>query len=273
MYQRISQRAKRILDLANEEALRRRHEYIGTEHILAGVVQERDGIGAAVLREYGVGPEKLAEAITQFNRDGERPPALRQLPLTPRARTALQNAVDESRTLGQDVPDSPHVLLGLLRERDGLATHVLKYLGVDADRARAAILKALGAKMELKDIVNQPPQSAAPRAVFPRDAAATTASARSGEAPPNAGIESLIGRRVVLDSAGTLVYLGTLTAVRPDGYWLDDADVHDCRDGHANKELYVCESARDGVRANRQRVFVFRDAVVSVSLLSDVVVD
>lgn len=270
MFQRVSPQVKRILDLANDEALRRRHEYIGTEHMLAGVVQEHEGIGAAVLREFGVNNETLAAAIGHFIRDGERPPAARQLPLTPRARTALQNAVDESGCLGQDLPDSPHVLLGLLRERDGLATHVLKYLGIDADQLRAAILKALGAKMELKDIVEAPQRSAGPRAVFPRDAAGEVA--RQGGPPPQAGVESLIGQRVVLDSAGTLVYLGTLTAVRPDGYWLDDADVHDCREGHANKELYVCESARDGVRANRQRVFVFREAVVSVSRLSDVVV-
>lgn len=82
-----------------------------------------------------------------------------------------------------------------------------------------------------------------------------------------------VGRAVILDTAGSILYLGTLTEVRPDGYWLSEADVHDCRDGHASKELYACEARQVGLRVNRKRVFVFRDTVISASLLDDVLIE
>jgi len=86
-------------------------------------------------------------------------------------------------------------------------------------------------------------------------------------------LTEMVGHPVVLDTAGPIIYLGTLREVRSDGYWLDDADVHDCREGHANKELYICESRRDGVRSNRRSVFVFCEAVLSASRLADIVAD
>ncbi len=84
-------------------------------------------------------------------------------------------------------------------------------------------------------------------------------------------LSCLVGHRVVLDTAGTIVYVGTLRQVVDSGFWLDNADVHDCRDGHANKESYVFESKVHGVRTNRKRVFVMRPVVVSISALSEVV--
>jgi len=86
-------------------------------------------------------------------------------------------------------------------------------------------------------------------------------------------VDALVGRIVVLDTAGPIVYIGTLRSVRPDGFWLDDADVHNCEDGHATKEQYVLESRLDGVRVNRSRVFVLRSAVMSLSALDDVTTD
>src|SRR5262249_58401765 len=87
----------------------------------------------------------------------------------------------------------------------------------------------------------------------------------------DSSLNTLVGSAVVMDTAGPIIYLGTLREIRPDGFWLTEADVHDCRDGHAGKELYVCESRRDGVRANRESVFIFRDTVLSVSPLADVI--
>ena len=81
------------------------------------------------------------------------------------------------------------------------------------------------------------------------------------------GSEELLGQKVVLDTAGPLVYLGTLDAVTDEGFWLRDADVHNRTDGHANHELYVLEASRDGIRVNRRRVLVLRSAVSSLSLL------
>ena len=84
-------------------------------------------------------------------------------------------------------------------------------------------------------------------------------------------LRELIGKHVVLDTAGPMVYLGVLERIEPDGYWLSEADVHDQRDGHAPKELYVMEAKLHGIRANRKRVAVMRSEVVSISLLDDVV--
>ncbi|MCK6455415.1 MAG: hypothetical protein L6Q92_02630 [Phycisphaerae bacterium] len=84
---------------------------------------------------------------------------------------------------------------------------------------------------------------------------------------------ALTGETIVLDTAGPILFIGTLREVRPDGFWLDNADVHDCSEGHANKELYVCEARQTGVRPNRRSVFVVRQAVISASRLSDAIVD
>ena len=88
---------------------------------------------------------------------------------------------------------------------------------------------------------------------------------------PSNGMDDFIGLDVVLDTGGPLVYLGLLSAYDDGGFWLDQADVHRCDEGHAPREQYVAESRLDGVRANRQRVYVVRQVVTSISLLSDVI--
>ena len=80
-----------------------------------------------------------------------------------------------------------------------------------------------------------------------------------------------VGRQVVLDTAGSIVFLGVLTDLNDIGFWLDNADVHDCNEGHAGKEAYVYEAKSQGVRTNRKRLFVMRSAVVSLSALDDAV--
>lgn len=87
------------------------------------------------------------------------------------------------------------------------------------------------------------------------------------------GLEAMIGREVVLDTAGAWVYLGVLASVDEHGFWLERADAHNVEEGHATREQYVAESGRDGIRVNRNRVLVLRGSVVSVSALSDVVKD
>jgi len=86
-------------------------------------------------------------------------------------------------------------------------------------------------------------------------------------------LQAWIGRRIVLDTAGPILYLGTLEKVSPAGVWLTEADVHDCRDGHASKEVYLIEAGRHGVTPNRRRVFVLAGSVFSVSALEDIVID
>lgn len=86
-------------------------------------------------------------------------------------------------------------------------------------------------------------------------------------------LNELLGQNVVLDTAGSVVYMGRLVASDASGFWLDDADLHNCREGHATREQYISESARDGIHVNRRRIHVFRHAVISISLLRDVVAD
>lgn len=85
-------------------------------------------------------------------------------------------------------------------------------------------------------------------------------------------LDNLIGKEIVLDTEGPMVFIGRLASYDADGFWLEQADVHNCNDGHAHREQYIAESARDGVRVNRARVYIFRRAVVGVSNLSDVTI-
>lgn len=83
-------------------------------------------------------------------------------------------------------------------------------------------------------------------------------------------LDGLVGRHVVLDTAGSVVFLGTLMRVTPGGFWLGDADLHDCSEGHATKERYIDEAKQIGIRVNRKHLFVLRQAVISLSALQDV---
>jgi len=86
-------------------------------------------------------------------------------------------------------------------------------------------------------------------------------------------LQRWIGKPVVLDTAGPILYLGVLSEVSRNGFWLQEADVHDCRDGHASKEVYLHEARRDGITPNRARVFVLAGSVMSVSALEDIRLD
>lgn len=87
------------------------------------------------------------------------------------------------------------------------------------------------------------------------------------------GIERFIGRQVVLDTDGPILFLGTLKEVVPGGYWLEELDLHDCREGHASKEAYLIQAKLDGINPNRARSLVMASVVISVSALDDIVVD
>lgn len=87
------------------------------------------------------------------------------------------------------------------------------------------------------------------------------------------GLKTLIGRKVVLDTAGPIMFLGTLKEVQADGFWLENADLRDRNEGHVTKESYACEAKLNGIRANRRRLFVAAHVVISASALDDVITD
>jgi len=135
-FEKFSERARRVLSLAQEEATRFNHNYIGTEHILLGLVRETEGIAAKVLANLSVELPKIRSAIEFVIGRGERPPP-GEIGLTPRAKKVIELAVDEARQLRHHYIGTEHMLIGLMREGEGVAAGVLESLGVSLDKVRA----------------------------------------------------------------------------------------------------------------------------------------
>jgi ATP-dependent Clp protease ATP-binding subunit ClpC len=133
---RFTKRARRVLTLAQEEALRLNHNYIGTEHLLLGLVREENGVAVKVLRELGVEPVQIIRAVERTVGRGERPPFGKPT-LAPRTKRVIELAVDEARLMGHHYIGTEHLLLGLVREGDGIAVNVLRGLGIDVARVRS----------------------------------------------------------------------------------------------------------------------------------------
>jgi ATP-dependent Clp protease ATP-binding subunit ClpC len=142
-FEKFSERARRVLTLAQEEAQHFNHTYIGTEHILLGLLREDEGVGAKVLANLGVGLNKARSAVEFIIGRGEKP-STGEIGLTPRAKRIIELAIDEARHLGHNYIGTEHLLLGLLREGGGVASDVLDSFGVTLERARAETSKVLG---------------------------------------------------------------------------------------------------------------------------------
>ena len=132
---RFTKRARRVLTLAQEEALRLNHNYIGTEHLLLGLVREENGVAVKVLRELGVEPSQVIRAVERTVGRGERAPFGKPT-LAPRTKRVIELAVDEARLMGHHYIGTEHLLLGLVREGEGIAVNVLRGLGINLDRVR-----------------------------------------------------------------------------------------------------------------------------------------
>ena len=135
-FEKFSERARRVLSLAQEEAQRFNHNYIGTEHILLGLVRETEGVAARVLANLGVDLNKVRSAVESIIGRGERP-AQGEIGLTPRAKKVVELAVDEARRMNHTYIGTEHLLIGLLREGEGVAAGVLESLGVTLDKVRS----------------------------------------------------------------------------------------------------------------------------------------
>jgi len=139
-FDKFSERARRVLTLAQEEAQRLNHNYIGTEHILLGLVREEDGVAAKVLVSMGVNLSKVSQAVEYIIGPGEKPGA-GATGLTSRAKRVLELAIDEARQMGHSYIGTEHLLLGLLREGEGVAAKVLDSFNVNIERARAEVTR------------------------------------------------------------------------------------------------------------------------------------
>ena len=145
MFERFTDRARKVMALANQEAQRFNHEYIGTEHILLGLVKEGSGVGANVLKNLDVDLRKVRLEVEKLVKSGPDMATMGKLPQTPRAKKVIEFAIEEARNLNHNYVGTEHLLLGLLREQDGVAAHVLMNLGIKLEEVREEVLNLLGA--------------------------------------------------------------------------------------------------------------------------------
>ncbi|MEL7484853.1 MAG: Clp protease N-terminal domain-containing protein, partial [Planctomycetota bacterium] len=151
MFERFTDRARKVMALANQEAQRFNHEYIGTEHILLGLVKEGSGVGANVLKALGVDLRKVRLEVEKLVKQGPEMVTMGKLPQTPRAKKVIEYAIEEARNLNHNYVGTEHLLLGLLREHDGVAAQVLRNLGLKLEEVREEVLNLLGASGEEGD--------------------------------------------------------------------------------------------------------------------------
>ena len=148
MFERFTDRARKVMALANQEAQRFNHEYIGTEHILLGLVKEGSGVGANVLKNLDVDLRKVRLEVEKLVKSGPDMVTMGKLPQTPRAKKVIEYAIEEARNLNHNYVGTEHLLLGLLREHDGVAAQVLMNLGLKLEEVREEVLNLLGAGNE-----------------------------------------------------------------------------------------------------------------------------
>ncbi|MHC4221250.1 MAG: ATP-dependent Clp protease ATP-binding subunit [Planctomycetota bacterium] len=148
MFERFTDRARKVMALANQEAQRFNHEYIGTEHILLGLVKEGSGVGATVLKNLDVDIKKLRLEVEKQVKSGPDMVTMGKLPQTPRAKKVVEFAIEKARALTHNYVGTEHILLGLLRESEGIAAQVLMSLGLKLEDIRQEVLNLLGAGVE-----------------------------------------------------------------------------------------------------------------------------
>jgi ATP-dependent Clp protease ATP-binding subunit ClpA len=141
-FEKFTERARRVLSLAQDEAQRFNHNYIGTEHLLLGLVREGDGVAAKVLSNLGVDLAQARERVELLIGRGDRV-VLGEIGLTPRAKKAVELAIDEARRLNHHYIGTEHLLLGLVREGEGIAGRVLEMLGVNLEKVRTQTIQVL----------------------------------------------------------------------------------------------------------------------------------
>src|SRR5512147_487671 len=151
MFERFTDRARKVMALANQEAQRFNHEYIGTEHILLGLVKEGSGVGANVLKNLDVDLRKVRLEVEKLVKAGPEMVTMGKLPQTPRAKKVIEYAIEEARNLNHNYVGTEHLLLGLLREHDGVAAQVLRNLGLKLEEVREEVLNLLGASGEQEE--------------------------------------------------------------------------------------------------------------------------
>lgn len=200
MYERFTDRARKVMQLANQEAQRFNHEYIGTEHILLGLVKEGSGVAANVLKNLDVDLRKIRLEVEKIVQSGPDMVTMGKLPQTPRAKKVIEYSMEEARNLNHNYVGTEHILLGLLREQEGVAAQVLMNLGLKLEDVREEVLNLLGHGMETSEAGERAVSSGTPKGgksktpaldSFGRD---LTELARQGKLDPVIGRQNEIER-------------------------------------------------------------------------------
>ena len=191
-FEKFSERARRVLSLAQEEAQRFNHNYIGTEHILLGLVRETDGVAAKVLGNLGVELNKVRSAVEFIIGRGERTTS-GEIGLTPRAKKVIELAVDEARRLNHHYIGTEHFLIGLMREGEGVAAGVLESLGVNLDKVRGETSRILTQTVQQSQ-GGGGAKSSTRTPTLDQLGIDLTAAARAGKLDPTVGREKEIQR-------------------------------------------------------------------------------
>jgi ATP-dependent Clp protease ATP-binding subunit ClpC len=198
-FEKFTERARKVLTLAQEEAQRFNHNYIGTEHILLGLVREGDGIAAKVLSNLGVELNKVRSAVEFIIGRGERT-VRGEIGLTPRAKRVIELAVDEARRLGHNYIGTEHLLLGLLREGEGVAAGVLESLGISLEKVRSETVRILQQSMPQ---LQSGARTSSRTPTLDQLSADLTAMARAGKLDPVIGRHKEIERVIQILSRRT----------------------------------------------------------------------
>src|SRR3989449_1796786 len=204
-FDRFNDRAKRVLALAQDEAIRFNHNYIGTEHLLLGLVREGEGVAARALDSLGVELSKVRTAVEFTIGRGDSTTSPSEITLSPRTKKVIELATDEARKLGHSHVGTEHLLLGLVREGEGIASGVLESLGVSLEKVRHQVIAALG---------QQHPQAAEAAAAGGKSASSKTptldqlgvnltAMSKAGQLDPVIGREKEIERVIQILSRRT----------------------------------------------------------------------
>lgn len=246
MYEHFTDRARRVLVLAQEESRLLNHEFIGTEHILAGLIHEGDGIAAQVLEALGVTLEDVRDQIQMQIGNGTKPPT-GSPPFTARAKHVLELALRETKELESNRLGTEHLLLGLVREPDGVATLVLESLGKTPEQIRDEVLKRIDNSENSEDA----PDSAS-RATDSANGA--NDSAREVASPPeemaNGGYRS--HRKLVRSTAPVLVVVVGLAIAtvfaRRRGYNFGRNTIVRCRQGHLFTTIWIPGASLKSIR-------------------------
>ena len=191
-FEKFSERARRVLSLAQEEAQRFNHTYIGTEHILLGLVRETDGVAAKVLSNLGVELNKVRSAVEFIIGRGERT-TTGEIGLTPRAKKVIELAVDEARRLQHNYIGTEHLLIGLMREGEGVPAGVLESLGVTLDKIRAETSRILSQNVQQEQRGSRG-RSTSGTPTLDQLGVDLTKAAREGKLDPTVGREKEIQR-------------------------------------------------------------------------------